>query len=119
MIEELTIFLVIGLIQLAAFKGAHNVSRLPPEFQTAWALNDTGQIIIYLLFAISGLSYVFTLVYGFAHLQWWIPLLCAILVFPFAYYLFIRPITGDIFAMAIGGFLSIIGAGLIGFNWLA
>jgi len=118
MTEELTIFLAIGLIQLAAFKGAHNVSRYPLPLQPAWALNAKGQTILYFLFTISGLCYAFTLIYGFVHLQWWIPVVSMILVFPFTYYLLIRPVTGDIFPMTIGSLLSIIGAGFIGYTWL-
>lgn len=115
--KELTIFLIIGLIQLSAFKGAHNVSRSPPTHQPAWALNAKGQTIIYLLFTITGLCYVFTLIYGFINLEWWIPLVCLVLGFPFAYYLLIRPITGDILPMTIGSVLSVLGTGFIATYW--
>ena len=115
--EPLPLFLIVGQIQLAAFKGAHNVLRSPLLDRPPWALREPGHSIMGLLFSISGLCFAFTLVYGFFHLEWWIPLVALILGFPFAYYLFIRPITGDIFPMTVGSLLSVIGAIWIGISW--
>ena len=115
--QQLTIFLVIGFIQLSAFKGTHNVLRSPPPLQPPWALSHTGQGVMQLLFSISGLCFLFTLIFGFTHLVWWIPVVCLVIVFPFAYYLLIRPVTRDILPMTIGSILSILGAGLIVYFW--
>ena len=115
--QELTIFLIVGLLQLSAFKGTHNVLRSTPPLQPPWALSQTGQGVMQIFFSITGLCFLFTLIYGFAHLAWWIPVVCLVLGFPFTFYLLIRPITGDIVPMTLGTPLSIFGVGVIAYFW--
>jgi len=106
--EPLIIFLIAGQISLIGFKGSHNVMRSPSSEQPAWALSERGQLFLYLFFSVSGLCYIFILVYGFFHLDWWIPVATMIIGFPLAYYFLIRPIIGDIFSMTIGTILSLL-----------
>ena len=87
------------------------------NMQVFFKYSDPLISIIYVLFSVSGLCYLFTLIYGFFHLDWWIPVVCLILGFPFSFYLLIRPITGDVLSMTMGSLLSIVGAGIIIFVW--
>ena len=115
--EPLYVFLIVGQVQLAAFKGTHNVLRSPPPCWPAWGLTEPGHSIMSILFTISGVCYVFTIIYGFVHFVWWIPLIAIVILFPFAFYLLIRPITGDIFPMTVGTLLSVAGAAWVAGAW--
>ena len=117
--DPLTLYLVAGQIALVGFKGAHNVVRAPPPAQPGWALSDGGQLALQSFFSISGLSSMFITIYGFAHLDWWIPLATFTIGFPFTYYSIIRPIVGDIFSMTIRTFFSVGASVVVGFKWLS
>ncbi len=115
--NEMSLFTVVGLTQLSAFKGAHNVMKASPPEWPAWALTNPGRLRIF--FNLAGICYAATIAYGFAHLDWWIPLIAMIVGFPFAYYLAVRPIVGDIASMTIGTALSVVGAFLVVADWMS
>lgn len=111
------LYIIGGLISLTGFKGTHNVVRAPPTEQPGWALSYEGQQMLHRLLTVSAVSGIFITVYGFAHLDWWIPLACLIVGFPFTYQLMIRPIIGDIVSMTVGTALSVVAAIFVALEW--
>ena len=83
--DPLTIFLITGLISTIGFKGALHVRISPPPLQPVWALSEGGQLALSWFYIVSGFCDLFIVVYGFFHLDWWIPVVTTIIVFPFTH----------------------------------
>ena len=116
--DPLAIFLITGQICTIGFKGSLSVKRSPPSLEIdLFRLSEGGQSALNLFFIVSGFCHFFIVVYGFFHLDWWIPVVATVIGFPFTHHLFIRPIISDIFSMIIGTALSLPSAAFVAWVW--
>jgi hypothetical protein len=114
--DPLAIFLIVGQVQLAAMKSSLTVNQASPVYWPSWALKEPGRSIMPLFFTVSGLCFFGTMVFGFFHLEWWIPLVCLVIVFPFVH-LAIRFVIPDAAIMILGTAISLVGAILVAIEW--
>jgi hypothetical protein len=117
--DVLSTFLIVGQLQLAAFKSTYIVLNSPPTRWPAWGLTEPGHSYMPLFFTVSGVSFLFTMAYGFVHLTWWIPLFALIIGFPFTHHLILRRLLPDTFMMVTGTLCSLGCSLWIALKWFA
>lgn len=85
------IFVLAGAAAMSGALFARRLLHMPEEERHGWTAGNAGAGRVLLLGNICALLLVASLVYGFIHLAWWLPLICLVMTFPVIQRLLLEP----------------------------
>lgn len=117
--EAIIVFGVVGAFAMSAALCANQLLKLPEEEQPEWVRGKSGNTKVLMAGNLYSAVLVATIVYGFFHLQWWIPLVCLVLTFPVIHVVILEKLLGLSKGFFISGTLAVLGSPALWLFWSA
>ena len=115
--SPLTQFLVVGLLTFCPAAAGSRLAQANPTQIPKWMWSGIGRGILLNGSFLIALGFFAVIIYGFTHLDWWIPLVSIFIGFPAVFAFIVTRILGDIWTILIFGPLGVVSIIYLALNW--